>query len=252
MVSTFVLTLLSLIPIFFFLSAFVIVYLIGGKKTHEAFGERTTLLTQELEQVGFVPAKEYMETPERKRIAVHVDKMQKVNSASVWIDMWPRKSLIHVVTQPFFHPSDSFVLTLNMGTRNDLWPPSYILEIMPYTKKGYIRANFDYLIELDDIETGVEEIDKNYLIKSDRLRVFRAYFRNKKNIPNLKKVLDGIEYLTLRSAQPHLECKFKLRDGESTKTYLTFVLQLVSEFAKPISKKKGERAKKRKTVAKRA
>lgn len=241
MVSEALVTVFRFSPIIFFAVAYFVVHFRGKGKTEEAVTRRIGALVKVLGEHQVAVGEPNSETIERYRLPLSVVNLPKVKAAAAWLEMWPRRSLIHVGTSFMFHPNDHFSATMNLGTKDTVWPPNLILELIPYKKKMTIRKYFDYLVQMDDIDTGDPELDDAFLIKSDDQRIARGYFKNEQVLARLKKVAPYLDYLTLRSEEPHLECKWAFPSTlEDLRGIFEFIIKLAEEFARPrkTSKKK--------------
>ena len=220
--------------IFVLAGLYVWVLIKGRKEIPEVIGRRAESLDRALDDVGIGMRQFEAQSREKYKVPLDVSRIDKAKAGAIWIDLWPRDSLFHRMVKPMTHPSDSFSLTMNFGKEKVVWPPSMTLEIIPYKKKMMISKYFDYLVQLDDIETGIPEIDDNFLIKTNDLRNVKSYFRRASVLEAFNDIKEYLEYFTIRPEEPHLECKFRFpKTKNELKTMLTFTITLVDLFARP-------------------
>ena len=127
-------------------------------------------------------------------------------SASAWLILLPRTSFpTMLVDGLFFRNKDSFGLAANFSEK-----PRVLFEVIPYKMKSAIRKDFDYLVEIDDIPTPDQETNDNFLIKSNRVRAINQLIRSKMFLKNLKDYSKEVQWISVRTDEPHFEMKFSM------------------------------------------
>ncbi|MBA7517511.1 hypothetical protein ES705_09565 [subsurface metagenome] len=159
-----------------------------------------------------------------------------VKSASAWILLLPRTSFpTMLVDGLFFRNKDSFGLAANFSEK-----PRVIFEVIPYRSKSAIRKDFDYLVAIDDIDTTEQEINSTYLIKSNKPKVINQLIRSKTFIKTMKDYPKIIQWISIRTDEPHFEMKFELTGNPADLLALTkFTMILLKFFGKVVENTKS-------------
>ncbi|MHA1415360.1 MAG: hypothetical protein ACTSRR_03770 [Candidatus Heimdallarchaeaceae archaeon] len=193
----------SLLPLLVFLGLYI-GFFIWGRFANKKIKEQRlddVLTALELYNDNYV-----RKDPNDRQIELRLqlkDEFQ-VKSASAWIILLPRTSFPTMfVDKLFFKNKDSFGLAANFHHK-----PRVVFELIPYKLKSAIRRDFDYLIELDDINTKDEEINNKFLIKSNKPQVIGQFIRSKSFMNILRKYHNEIQWLSVRTDSPHFEMKF--------------------------------------------
>lgn len=159
-----------------------------------------------------------------------------VKSASAWILLLPRTSFpTMLVDGLFFRNKDSFGLAANFAEK-----PRVIFEVIPYRSKSAIRKDFDYLVAIDDIDTTDSEINSTYLIKSNKPKTINQLIRSKTFIKTMRDFPKIIQWISIRTDEPHFEMKFELTGNTADLLTLTkFTMILLKFFGKVIESTKS-------------
>ncbi|MCG3226044.1 MAG: hypothetical protein H7645_03935 [Candidatus Heimdallarchaeota archaeon] len=130
----------------------------------------------------------------------------EIKSASAWLILLPRSSFpTMLVDGLFFRNKDSFGLAGNFAEK-----PRVLFEVIPYKMKSAIRKDFDYLVEIDDIPTPDQDTNEGFLIKSNRPRAINQLIRSKMFLKNLKDYSKEVQWISVRTDEPHFEMKFNM------------------------------------------
>ena len=159
-----------------------------------------------------------------------------VKSASSWILLLPRTSFpTMLVDGLFFRNKDSFGLAANFADK-----PRVIFEVIPYRSRSAIRKDFDYLVVIDDIDTPNSEVNSTYLIKSNKPKVINQLIRSKTFIKTMNDYPKVIQWISIRTDEPHFEMKFELTGNPADLLALTkFTMILLKFFGKVIENTKN-------------
>ena len=130
----------------------------------------------------------------------------EIKSASAWLILLPRSSFpTMLVDGLFFRNKDSFGLAANFAEK-----PRVLFEVIPYKMKSAIRKDFDYLVEIDDIPTPDQDTNEVFLIKSNRPRAINQLIRSKMFLKSLKDYSKEVQWISVRTDEPHFEMKFSM------------------------------------------
>ena len=130
----------------------------------------------------------------------------EVSNASAWLILLPRTSFpTMLVDGLFFRNKDSFGLAANFAEK-----PRVLFEVIPYKMKSAIRKDFEYLVEIDDIPTPEQETNESFLIKSNRPRAINQLIRSKMFLKSLKEYSKEVQWISVRTDEPHFEMKFSM------------------------------------------
>ncbi len=88
--------------------------------------------------------------------------------------------------------------------------PKIELEIIPRKETRFIRSNFDTLIKLEDIHTGIKEIDEDILIKSNKPAECKKSILQKTILQSLLAVKPALFAISIERPQPMFRGVFKL------------------------------------------
>ncbi|MHA1217936.1 MAG: hypothetical protein ACTSO5_04530 [Candidatus Heimdallarchaeaceae archaeon] len=152
-----------------------------------------------------------------------------VTSTSAWIILLPRTSFpTMLVDGLFFRNKDSFGLAANFPDK-----PRVLFEVIPYKMKSAIRKDFDYLVEIEDIATPEQEVNDSFLIKSNRARAINQLIRSKTFLKALGEYPKEIQWISVRTDEPHFELKFNMTKKPADLLVLTkFAMTVLKYFAK--------------------
>ncbi len=152
-----------------------------------------------------------------------------VTSASAWLILLPRTSFpTMLVDGLFFRNKDSFGLAANFPEK-----PRVLFEVIPYKMKSAIKKDFDYLIEIDDLSTPNADINNKFLIKSNRGRAINQLIRSNSFIKALTEYSKELQWISVRTDEPHFELKFNLTKQPADLLILTkFAMTVLKFFAK--------------------
>ncbi len=201
---------LSLFPLLIFLALYIGFFIWGRYKNKK--------VKEELYDDALTALDPYLDThlrkdPNDRQIEIRCKLKEDflVTSASFWIILLARNSFpTMLVDKLFFRNKDSFGLAANFPHT-----PRVVFEVIPYKFKSAIRRDFDYLIEIDDINTKSKWINDHYLIKSNRPRVINQLLKSKMFFKMLKDYHNVIQWISVRTDEPHFEFKFN-HTGETT------------------------------------
>ncbi len=159
-----------------------------------------------------------------------------VKSASAWVLLLPRTSFpTMLVDGLFFRNKDSFGLAANFPEK-----PRVIFEVIPYRSRSAIRKDFDYLVAIDDIDTPDSEVNSTYLIKSNKPKIINQLIRSKTFIKTMNDYPKIIQWISIRTDEPHFEMKFELTGKQADLLSLTkFTMILLKFFGKVIENTKS-------------
>lgn len=130
----------------------------------------------------------------------------EIKSASAWLILLPRSSFpTMLVDGLFFRNKDSFGLAANFAEK-----PRVLFEVIPYKMKSAIKKDFDYLVEIDDIPTLDQDTNEGFLIKSNRPRAINQLIRSKMFLKSLKDYSKEVQWISVRTDEPHFEMKFSM------------------------------------------
>ena len=91
----------------------------------------------------------------------------------------------------------------------------------------------DYLIEIEDITTPNTEVNSNFLIKSNRGRAINQLIRSTSFIKALSEYPKEIQWISIRTDEPHFELKFNLTKRPADLLVLVkFAMTVLKFFAK--------------------
>ncbi len=152
-----------------------------------------------------------------------------VTSASAWIILLPRTSFpTMLVDGLFFRNKDSFGLAANFPHK-----PRVLFEVIPYKMKSAIRKDFDYLVEIDDLICPDQTVNESFLIKSNRGRAINQLVRSKSFIKALGEYPKELQWISVRTDEPHFELKFNMTKKPADLLVLTkFAMTVLKYFAK--------------------
>ncbi|MCE7743255.1 MAG: DUF1682 domain-containing protein [Candidatus Heimdallarchaeota archaeon] len=152
-----------------------------------------------------------------------------VTSASAWLILLPRTSFpTMLVDGLFFRNKDSFGLAANFQDK-----PRVLFEVIPYKMKSAIKKDFDYLVEIDDLATPDAEVNGNFLIKSNKGRAINQLIRSNSFIKALSEYPKELQWISVRTDEPHFELKFNLTKQPADLLVLTkFAMTVLKFFAK--------------------
>jgi len=160
----------------------------------------------------------------------------QITSASAWLILLPRTSFpTMLVDGLFFRNKDSFGLAANFNVK-----PRVLFEVIPYRLKSAIRKDFDYLVEIDDVPTPDTEINESFLIKSNRGRTINQLVRSNMFLKSLKHYPKELQWISIRTDEPHFELKFSITNQPADLLALTKFAFTVLKFFSTVTEKTKE------------
>ncbi|MCG3216362.1 MAG: hypothetical protein KAS63_06560 [Candidatus Heimdallarchaeota archaeon] len=166
-------------------------------------------------------------------IRCQLDEEFIVTSASAWLILLPRTSFpTMLVDGLFFRNKDSFGLAANFSVK-----PRVLFEVIPYKMKSAIRKDFDYLVEIDDVSTPDDEVNENFLIKSNRARTINQLIRSNMFLKSMKHYPKEIQWISIRTDEPHFEMKFSMTNQPADLLALTKFSFTVMKFFATVTEK---------------
>ncbi|MFB0544788.1 MAG: hypothetical protein ACETVN_03655, partial [Asgard group archaeon] len=111
--------------------------------------------------------------------------------------------------------------------------PKIEIEIIPRKETRFIRSNFDTLIKLEDVHTGIEEIDKDILIKSNKPAESKKIILQKLILQDIQRLKPSLFAISIERPQPMFRSIFKLDVGEPK---LENIIRVPFHFAKVVEK----------------
>jgi len=156
-----------------------------------------------------------------------------VTSASTWLILLPRTSFpTMLVDGLFFRNKDSVGIAANFPEK-----PRVLFEVIPYRMKSAIRKDFDYLVEIDDIATPNIEVNDSFLIKSNKPRVINQLVRSKMFTKNLDNYTKELQWISVRTDEPHFEMKFNISDKPADLLALMKMTMTILKFFGQVTEK---------------
>ncbi|NPD88648.1 MAG: hypothetical protein HGN29_07980 [Asgard group archaeon] len=194
-----------LVPILVFVGLYLAFYIWGKyanrKKKEFYFDDVLTAIDPYIENYS-------RKDPNDRQIEIRcqLNEEFELKSASAWLILLPRTSFpTMLVDGLFFRNKDSFGLAANFAEK-----PRVLFEVIPYKMKSAIRKDFDYLVEIDDIPTPDQDTNEAFLIKSNRPRAINQLIRSKMFLKNLKDYSKEVQWISVRTDEPHFEMKFSM------------------------------------------
>jgi len=101
----------------------------------------------------------------------------------------------------------NFEGTLEKGTGG------LVIEIIPLMEKKIIEKNYNYLIELHDVNLGVSKrLDELFMIKSDNIKLARKILGVREILARLLKAEKYLLWLTISKEPPHLKAIYRINE----------------------------------------
>ncbi|MHA1303394.1 MAG: hypothetical protein ACTSQE_00860 [Candidatus Heimdallarchaeaceae archaeon] len=225
----------SLLPLLIFLGLYL-TFFIWGRFANKKIKEN--LLDDVLTAVDPYIYNHVRKDPNDRQIELRLQLKEDYNvkSASAWLILLPRTSFPTMfVDKLFFRNKDAFGLAANFHHK-----PRVVFELIPYKIKSAIRRDFEYLIELDDINVKDEEIDNKFLIKSNRPQVINQFVKSKLFLKILRDYPNEIQWISVRTDAPHFEMKFNFtKDSTDFISLVKFCMATLKFFGKVTEKTKN-------------
>ncbi|MHA2358323.1 MAG: hypothetical protein ACXABK_06110, partial [Candidatus Heimdallarchaeaceae archaeon] len=194
-----------LLPILVFVGLYLVFYIWGRfankKKKEEYFDDVLTALDPYLTNYS-------RKDPNDRQVEIRCQLNDEflIKSASAWLILLPRTSFpTMLVDGLIFRNKDGFGLAANFPDK-----PRVLFELIPYKMKSAIRKDFDYLVEIDDLQSPNQEINDSFLIKSNKPRAVSQLIRSKMFLKSLENYPKELQWISIRTDEPHFEMKFSL------------------------------------------
>jgi len=209
---------LNLGPLILFITAMIIIYIIGTKKNKALLEIMESEIEKSLDEHSDIIKKvqirqdefEFRCEPKNKDIRILTFHLKMAN----------RSFIIQKILNLIFKEKERVFMGVRLRSKDNKDDnPQYKFDIVPYLKKSFIKQRYETFVKYDDIIVGNSKIDEHFMIKSEN-KIYVAHFTdNVEMFRLLNKLKSYIEHLGLQKAKedtdPHISLTFEFNSDKS-------------------------------------
>ena len=196
-----------------FIGLMIFVYIRGNKQNKVILDKLETTIESALEPYVSTAEKTIIRPGEYEYRCKAKDK--NIIITTLHLKMVNRSFIIQWLINLIFKEKERVFLGVKLGGEYGSSDPVYRFDLVPYTRKNFIKQRFERFVEFDDITTADRRVDKNFMVKSEA----KAYVNHiVENLEFIRLVLENekyIEHLGIGKAKeetdPHISLTFEFQ-----------------------------------------